>query len=270
MADEPEDNEELEVLEPDEGEEQEAETSEEAEENAEEEFSIEIEGEEAEEEQPLIKDLRQQLRDAKREVADFRKAQMPKIEVGEKPTLESCDYDADAFEAKLDEWKDRKRQADAQEEEATKTAEVRNHEFQRKAIHYKARLQALPIPDDQKEEAEKIVIAALPQIIQSTIIEYMDDPAKIVVALAKHPQKLQQIANEPDPIRALLALKEMERNLKVVTRKRPPAPEAETIVRGSAQFARSDKRLEQLEKEALRTGDRSKLIAYRASQQKAA
>lgn len=250
-----------------EGEEQEIETPE----DGEDEFSIELEGEEVEEEPPLVKTLRQEIRDRDRELADYRKAQVAKIEVGEKPTLEGCDYDAELFETKLDEWKERKRQADNQEADAAKQAEVRNQEFQRNAIRYKAKLEALPIPAEQKEAAEKTVIAALPELLQSAIIQYAEDPAKVVVALAKHPQKLQQIAAEPDMVRALFMLRDMERNLKVVTRKRPPAPENETILRGSAPTSKTaDKREIELEKKAAATGDYDELFKYRQAKKRKA
>ena len=42
-------------------------------------FEIEIEGEEAEDETPLVKQLRQQLRDVNGEVAQYRKQAAPRI-----------------------------------------------------------------------------------------------------------------------------------------------------------------------------------------------
>jgi hypothetical protein len=234
---------------------------------SEEEFSIEIDGEEAEEEEPLIKSLRQINRDQARELAEHRKAQQPKIEVGEKPTLEGCDYDEEKFEADLTAWHDRKRAADSQEADATKQAEVRNQEFQRKAINYKTKLEALPIPADQKAAAEKTIIAALPELLQSAIISYADDPAKVVVALAKHPAKLQQLAQEQDPIRFILAMKDLERNLKVVTKKKPPAPDAENVVSGSAAVSHNtDKEEQRLWKKYEQSNSNADLDAYRSYQ----
>jgi hypothetical protein len=235
--------------------------------DGEEEFSIEIDGEEADDEAPLVKTLRQEIRDRDRELAEHRKAQQPKIEVGEKPTLEGCDYDEEKFEADLTAWHDRKRAADSQEADASKQAEVRNQEFQRKATNYKVKLEALPLPAEQKAEAEKTVIDALPELLQSAIINYADDPAKVVVALAKHPAKLQQLAQEQDPIRFILAMKDLERNLKVVTKKKPPAPDAENVVSGSAAVSHNtDKEEQRLWKKYEQSNSNADLDAYRSYQ----
>lgn len=236
-----------------------------------EEYSIEIDGEEAEEEPALVKTLRQEIRDRDRELAEHRKASQPKIEVGEKPTLESCDYDEDKFEEQLDDWKERKRAFDNQEQEAGKQAEVRNQEFQRRATNYRAKLEALPLPAEQKQAAEKFVIDALPELLQSAIVSYADDPAKVVIALAKHPQKLEQLRQEQDPILFIKGIWNLERNLKVVTKKKPPAADADNIVRGSAPLSHTaDKELEKLEKEAERTRDRTKVQQYLREKRKAA
>lgn len=256
---------------PTEGEEIEAPESES--EGGEDEYTIEIDGEEAaqSEEPPLVKTLRQEIRERDKRLAAYEKTQQPNIEVGEKPSLESCDYDEDRFEAELTAYHERKRAADNQEADEAKAADTRNQEFSRKAINYRTKLEALPLPADQKQAAEKMVTDALPETLQSFIIGYADDPAKVVVALAKHPAKLQALAEEPDPIRAMLALHNLERNLKVVTRKKPPEAEAGTIVRGSAPLSQNaDKEEARLEKEADRTNDYSKLFEYRRNKRKVA
>lgn len=234
-----------------------------------EEFSIEIDGEEAEDEPPLVKTLRQQIRDRDRELADHRKASAPLIEVGEEPTLETCDWDEDKLKIELRAWDDRKRAADNQEADTAKAVEVRNQEFQRKALNYKAKLEALPLPADQKEAAEKTVISALPELYQSAIVSYAEDPAKVVIALAKHPKKLEALAQETDPIRFILAMNALERNLKVVNRTKPPAAEADTVLRGSAPIAaKVDKAENELWTKYERSGSDADLQAFRAHMKK--
>lgn len=230
----------------------------------EEDFTIELEGEEAaEEEAPLVKTLRQEIRDRDKRLAAFERTSQPKIEVGEKPTLESCDYDEEKFETELDAWKERGRAAAAQEEEAGKAVDARNQEFAKKAMTYRAKLEALPLPAEQKAAAEKVVIDSLPELLQSAIVSYTDDPAKVVVALAKHPARLEKLAAETDPIRFIIAVRELERNMKVVQRKKPSAPDADNVLSGSAQLSPGkDPVLEKLEREADRTKDRTKVQAY--------
>lgn len=241
---------------------------------SEDEFAIEIEGEESQDEPELVKKLRTEIRDRDRELAEHRKAAAPRIELGDKPTLESSEWDEERYEADLTAWHDRKRQIENQDAEQAQAAEVRNQDQARKFANYRAAAVALPVKDF--EDAEKAVIAALPDSpdrpIQQALLNYCKDPAKVVYALAKHPAKLQALAAEPDIIKVILMIADLERNLKVTTRKAPPPPEAETIQRGSAPMSvKADKALEALEREAERNGgDRSKIVAYKRQQKQAA
>lgn len=237
-------------------------------EEAEDEFAIEIEGELAEEEPPLVKQLRDEIRNRDRELANYRK-QPAKIEVGEKPTIEDCDFIPEKYEQEYAAWMARKAAAENQERDAAEAERVRNETQQQKFVQYRAQATALPVQDFP--QAEQTVTAALPDLLQSALLIYTKDTAKVVYALSKHPAKLDQLAKETDPIKFVLAVSELERNLKVVNRKKPPAPEADTIQRGSASaFGGRDKELERLEKEAERTGDSSKLVAYRRQRKLAA
>lgn len=243
----------------------------EGDEDGEDEFTIELEGEEAQDETPLIKQLREQIRERDKRLSVYQKTEAPKIEVGPEPDMadDDVDYDQDKFKEKWRAWDERRRKAEAQESEQAQANAVREQENQRRLISYKAQAAALPVKDF--DAAESAVVSALPEIHQSALLAYTDNPAKMVYALARHPQMLDKLANEPDPIKAIIMARDMERNLKVTQRKRPPAPESETIQRGSARPGlSSDKELERLEKEADRTGDRTKLIAYRSKMKKAA
>lgn len=235
-------------------------------------ISIEIEGEEPFEETPLVKQLRQRERDQAREIAELRRNTQAKapIVVGDKPTLDEYEWDADKFEAALDAWKERDRQAKDRERAQTDEAQARNHAFERSVSTYRGKAAQLGVRDfDACEEAVKSV---LPELLQSAVIQYASDPAKVVYALGKHPGRLAALAAEPDPIKFVLAINELERNLKVVNRRKPPEPEADSIQRGSAPVSRdnSDKKLAELEKEADRTGDRSKIIAFKRAQKEKA
>jgi hypothetical protein len=252
------------------------------------EYTLEVEGEEAdddevaidalpEEQRSLPKKLRERLQTEQREKFELQKriealeqGNKPKpVEVGEKPTLESCDWDADKFEADLSAWHERKRAADGAENEQKRAAEAQQAEYQKDLNNYIAKKAALPIAQEKKDAAEKLMIDTLPQILQSALIKYTDDPAKVAVALAAAPHKLAAIANEKDPIMAIIKMREMEGKIKMVNKRKAPMPESATIVRGSAPVSgNSKKTLEKLEEEARSSGDRTKLIAFKMSQQK--
>lgn len=266
MADEVEDD--L-VLTPPEGMEDQDEAENDNPEEGEDEFSIDLEGEEAEDDTPLVKQLREQIRDRDKRLAVYQKTDVPKIEVGPKPTLDSCDYDEERYEAELDAWKDRKTKADSAEADAARANEMREQERQQLVINYRAKAAALPVKDF--EAAEAVVVGALPEIHQSALLAYTDEPAKLVYALSKYPQMLNKLAGEPDVIKALKMAWNMERNLKVTTRKKPPAPEAETIQRSSVAMTQTtDKEEERLRAQAEKSGDYSALTRYKAAKKKAA
>ncbi len=241
------------------------EDAEEAESEGEDGFSIELEGEQEEDQPTLIKTLREELRATKRELHNHRRAQAEpaKIEVGPEPKLEDFDYEQDKWREAWDQWTERRHQSQNQERERNEQERVRNEEFERNVAKYRAKAAALPVRDFQ--DAEATVRDALPEMLQSAIITYTDDPAKLIYALYKHPTQLAALAKEPDPVKAILAMSKMEGKLKVTTRKAPPAPMSGNVQRGSAPVAAGDyeKNLEKLEKEAARTGNRTKVIEYK-------
>jgi len=231
------------------------------------EFSIEIDGEEAQDEPDLVKKLRNEIRERDRELAERRKADAPKIELGPKPKMDDpdVDFDEDVLSDKMEAWLRQKQAADNQEAEVTRAAETKKTEFNTALASHQAKAAALPVKDFQ--EAQEAVISTLPVGLQSAIVLYSEDSAKLTYALGKHPAKMEAIAKEPDFIKALFMLKDLERNLKVTTRRKPPAPEAETIQRGTASAtpAKTDAHLERLEQAAAKSGDRSKVVAYKAT-----
>lgn len=233
-----------------------------------EEFAIEIEGEVPEDETPLIKQLREQTRDQARELAEYRRANQPQIVVGEKPNRD--DYYADyettelgdaAYDAAIIAWDGRRRAAANQETEAAQQAEVQNQQWQRQVAGYRAKATALPVQDF--DQAETTVVSALPQIMQAAILKYAKAPEKVVYALYKHPATLAKLSQLTDPIELVLAVHELERNLKVTTRKAPPPPEADTIQRGSASVSPS--KASKAEDAALAKGDQKTFRTLRAA-----
>lgn len=232
------------------------------EDEGEEEFSLELEGEVAEEEPSLVKKLRDEIRERDKKLAAIRGVEAEAPEIGPEPTLESCDFDDDAFKAKWKEWYAASQQAETVAAEKARRQQLKEAEDQQRLINYRAKAAALPVKDFA--EAEQVVISRLPEISQAALLTYTDDPAKMVYALAKHPQMLEKIAAEPDPIKQIIMAREMEGKLKVTTRKKPPAPESESIQRGGAPVAvGEDKEEARLYKEAEKSGDWTAWTKYR-------
>lgn len=210
----------------------------------------------------LVRKLRDEIRKRDERLASLEKGQQPQtVEVGEKPTLESCDYDEARFEQDLDAWKARKAEAeqvDAQVQEQTQAQKAR---FAEKLSTFAQQRTALGAKDF--EAAEVAVVTGLSQVQQAIVIKAAENSAAVIYALGRHPQKLTTLAAIDDPIEFTAALVKLEGTLKVTKRTRTP-PEPDRPERGSGQLSAStDKELERLEKEAERTGDRTKVVAHK-------
>lgn len=229
-----------------------------------EEIGLEIEGEDDAEDTPLVRRLRQEVADAKREAAAHRKAVFaPKRELGPKPTLEAMDYDEERFETALTKWHEDKRAIEAEASQADEQAAVRNQAFERARVNYQAKAQTMKIANF--ETAEKNVLDALGAEFLGAIIQYADDPAKLVGAIGNNPSVLSKVAAEQDPLSRFKMLFKVEQKI-VVKGKKPPAPEANTILRSTTSVAAKDddKRETELWKKYEKSGSAADLDAFRA------
>lgn len=215
----------------------------------------------------LVRHLRAEVRKRDEELAGLRRAQPAPaaIEVGPKPTLESCDYDGDKFEAELVAWQERKRKADEATAQTQQAARAEQEKFQARLDAYNGGKTALKAKDF--DVAEAAVLSGLSPMQQAVALKAANEPAKLVYALGKYPQKLAELAKLADPIEFAVAVSKLEGQLKVTQRTRTP-PDPDTPVRGSAPLTgnRTDPALERLEREAARTGDRTKVVQYKKQQ----
>lgn len=211
-------------------------------------------------ESSVIRELRRANRELARKVHQFERGQQPqRIEVGEKPTLASCDYDEDRFEADLDAWKQRKAEAERAETEAQQRSKAEAEAWQQRAEAYTADKAKLRVPDYANAEEE--VFSALSEQHQALIL-MTEKPAALVYALSRDPAKLEQLS-KLDLARAAMLVGKLEDKVTVTTKRKLPQPDRP--IRGDAPVsaASADKELARLEKEADRTGNRTALIAYR-------
>lgn len=189
-------------------------------------------------------------------------------ELGPKPTLESCDYDEGKFEQQLDAWKERKRGAEAAQAEQRKANEAAQADWQTRLTAYGEAKKGLKVSDF--DDAEAAATESLSQTQQAILVKGAENPALLVYALGKNPKMAKELSSITDPVQFAFAAARLETKLKVTPRKTAPLPE--TTVRGSAPVAGAvDSTLARLEAEADKTGDRTKVIAYKRQQrQKAA
>ena len=228
---------------------------------------IGFEGEEAapasDSESSTIRELRQRNRELTTEIKALRNGKAEEVvEVGERPTLESCDFDEDRYTAEYDAWRDRKAQAERVEAEAKERQGKQAEEWADLHRSYEADKASLNVPDFDEAEAE--VAAVLPESTRALLLK-SGKGAALVAALHRSPSKLEELS-KLDPTDAALMIGELRSKLTMTKRSRP---NPDRPVRGTAAPVNADKELARLEKEAERTGDRTRLINYKRSLKRA-
>ena len=180
--------------------------------------------------------------------------------LGKKPSLDDFDYDAEKYESALESWYDVKRKHDAAAAEADKVKERVAAEWQAKLDTYAQHKAALKVTG--YGDAEARVEEALNGDQQAVLIKALDNPATVVYALGRDAARLKDLAAITDPIMFAAAISKLEGKLKVTTRSAPPPPEKK--VTGSAPISGTvDSNLDRLRDEAAKTGDYTKVLAYK-------
>ena len=182
------------------------------------------------------------------------------VVIGNKPKLEDHDYDADKYEEALTSWFDRKRQAD--ESNARQEAEVVNQQkaWQSKLDGYGKAKAELRVKDFEDAEEAFQQVSSITQ--QGVVLQGADNPALVIYALGKNPKKAKELCDMKDPVKFSFAVAKLEKELKVTNRKQVPAPER--VVTGTGRSSGAvDSTLERLREEAARTGNMSKVVAYK-------
>ena len=217
-----------------------------------------------------VRELRKQHRQLQREKRELEEklksvsqpAERP-IAVGKKPTLEEYDYDAEKYENELAAWFERKRRADEAEARARAAEAEANQAWQAKLDGYGKAKADLKVRDF--EDAEATVSETFSVTQQGVLLQGADNPALLVYALGKNPSKAKELASIKDPVKFAFAVAKLETQLKVQNRKAATPPEK--TVRGTGPVSGAvDSTLERLRADAERTGDFSKVMAYKRQQ----
>jgi len=219
-----------------------------------------------------VKELRKTNRELQRQNRELQgrlQAAPPEtkpVVIGNKPKLEDHDYDADKYEEALTSWFERKRQAE--EVNAKQEAEVMNQQkaWQAKLDGYGKAKAELRVKDYEDAEAVAQEVFSITQ--QGVLLQGADNPALVVYALGKNPAKAKELAEIKDPVKFAFAVAKLEKDLKVTNRRQAPAPER--IVTGTGRSSGAvDSTLERLREDAARTGNMTKVIAYKAQKRSA-
>lgn len=208
------------------------------------------------------KENQKRIKELESELSIHRKPQ--EIQLGEKPTLESAGYDTDEFERQLTDWHNKKIQFDQQEQAKKAEQEKVVQQWQERVKSYETKKTAIKAKVHDYDEAEEIARDALNQTQLGILISGAENPELLTYHLGKNPAKAKELAAIQDPIQFAFKLAKIDAQVKVQQRKPTTSPEKK--VEGSAPLSGIvDAKEAELEKKALKTGDRTELIQYRKS-----
>jgi len=214
-----------------------------------------------------VKDLRKQNRAQAAKIKELEKATAKADEtpsqLSAKPTLEQADYNEAKYAESLESWYAEK--ASHNKAKAAKEAEAAEQEkaWQSRLGEYgKAKSKFKP---DTIEDAEAVARDMLSETQQGVLIEALGKgAAALLVGLAANEARFKALASIKNPIRFVAEAARLESSMKTSTRRPKTVPE--TRVTGSGSTQAGNKTLEKLEAEADKTGDRSKVIAFKREQ----
>ena len=183
--------------------------------------------------------------------------------VGVKPTLESCDHDDAKYEKDLNTWYGKKSEQDQRHAEVTAKQKRDDEAWQKKLDSHGEKSTALKVQD--YDIAQETAFESLSITQQGLIIQAADNSANVFYALGRSKKHLEELSAIKDPLKFTAAMSKMEVQIKVT--KRTPGTKPEGEVKGSGNPTNpGSNELEKLRAEAEKTGDNSKVVAYRKAQ----
>lgn len=210
-----------------------------------------------------VRDLREKNREQARRIRELEGAQTgePKATtLGPRPNRSDFDYDDEAYDAALEQWIADKAASEASDRDREAKEKQQQDAWTGKLSRYGEAKQTLGARD--YDDAESVVTDTLSITQQGIIVQGADNAALVTYALGKNPKKAQELAKIDDPIEFAFAVAKLEGSLKVTNRTNPPPPEK--VTRGSTGAGTGgDATLDKLRAEASKSGDYSKVVAYK-------
>ena len=142
-----------------------------------------------------VRDLRKQYRDEKKRSKELEQklqrleqGQAPAAQtLGDKPTLDSVDYDTERYETEIATWYEKKRSHDQQQASVQAEQQSVQNDWNKKLEGYHSSKASLKVKD--YDIAEDVVQDNLSVMQQGMIVQGAENPALLVYALGKNPKK---------------------------------------------------------------------------------
>jgi len=224
---------------------------------------------------PLVPKLRGEIKERNKENRDLRKrlealeakkedeeatATLPPL--GKEPEYEDT-FDGAQFKAQWNQWNALKQKHDEAKATAKATAEEQKQSWDNRLKEYETKKSALKVSDF--DDAEDIVNTKLSTTQKGIIVHGAENSAVLTYAIGKlEPEEFARISGIQDPVKFAFAAGKLETQLKVAKRKRAKKPERK--VQGGARMESHDSTLDRLEADAEKSGNRTKVLAYKRKQ----
>lgn len=220
-----------------------------------------------------VRDLRKQTRDLARENKELKaKLATPATEtkpvVGPKPKLEDFDYDAEKFEKELTTWFETKRKADQEEQRRKDAAQAEKVAWETELQRHEKAKDEFRTKVKDFDESEEVATSILDGTQLGLVIHLCDNSALVLHALGTNPGEAKRLSEIKDYPKFVKELTKLEAQVKVTPRKTKPEPERMPSSTNRGAGGAVDSQLERLREEAARTGDYSKVHAYKTQKRK--
>lgn len=234
---------------------------------------VEIGGEEQDEGTPeWVKNVRRENRELKKRLKALEAGDVvtQATALPPEPSLEDFDYDAEAFKQAHKDWVKKSLDYERQEAERTALAEKAEQRWTAKLTAYEQGKERIAAPDFDDVEATVSEIFAAPfpginaaDVRMGIIKQGAKDPTTLVYALGRNPEKAKELAAIDDPVEFAFALGELSGRMKVVNKKAPPPEKKISSGLATGVTTTNDQTLDRLRAEAEKTGDYTKVAAYK-------
>jgi len=222
------------------------------------------------EETPVIRQIRQKNRELVQALrnteAELRRVKTAPVQAAEPedpgplPKISDFDFDEDKHQEAVSAWTAKKSAADARKAQRQEAEQEGQRQWLKRVAGYESAKKALKVPNFS--DAEDNVLQAL-SVTQQGLLLKVKEPEKLVYALGMSPKRLQTLAAIADPIDFVYAVGELRQEMKVQPRKKPPVPERVPSRGGVTGYSAMDSTLEKLRADAEKTGDYTKVRAYK-------
>ena len=216
------------------------------------------------------KELRRRNRELSQELTRVR-AQQPLPRAAAAPVLppeptpddDDVNWDSAKLVQKTKAWVAKKADVERYEAEQKAKADGQQKKIADTHADYVKKRDDLKKRAPDMDEAEHWAQETFDLDQQAVIVQSLDNAPLVVLALKRDPKTAKKLAAIKDPLKLAAALGAVEKDLNVTSRK--PATKPESHVRGGG-APDGNAHLKRLEAEADKSGDRSKIVAYKRQQ----